>query len=247
MRGYVQRFAVVLGVLAFATSVQADIIVNYSIDAGGSNSFGIDGLTARATWSIDGNQLSILVENTSTAVPFGFEVSDSLLVSLGFNLPDLTTMHGDSAVIGPDSVGIGKWDSLSAGDSIAEQWLWTNQRGGDLLKDFFQVISTSMGVGGGDRTKFNGQNGGVGGPFGGITTDPLLLNVPKNKAAVSNGILFILTLDSLLTEAQLLNVAHNSIVEFGSDFQYLAVPTPGTVGLLLTAVIIRSRRRRRER
>lgn len=247
MYAYAQRLAVVLGVLAFVASGRADIIVNYSIDAGGMNPYGIDGIAARSTWSIDGNQLSILLENTSTAIPIGFEIPDSLLVSLGFNLPNLITMHGDAAVIGQDSIGLGKWDARGAGDTVAEEWLWTNQAGGDLLKDYFQVISTSMGVGGGDRIKFNGQAGGVNGPFGGIATNPVLLNVPKNKAAVSNGILFLLTLDVPLTEAQLLGVAQNSIVEFGSDFQYLSVPTPGTIGLLLAAAIIRPRRRRRER
>jgi MYXO-CTERM domain-containing protein len=42
-------------------------------------------------------------------------------------------------------------------------------------------------------------------------------------------------------------MAGNSVVEFGSDYQYLGVvPTPGTLGLLAVALIVGRRRRRRQ-
>ena len=233
--------------LGLCTSVRADFIVTYGVDEGGHNTFGVEGLSAQSTWHLDGTTLTILLENTSTAVPDGFEVSDSLLVSLGFDLGDVFIVSGDSAVIGDGSVGLGAWSSLGAGASVAHEWLWTNNYGGDFLEAYPHVLSTSMGMGSPPRIDFNGDNGRVSGPFGGIAADPVLVNVPHRQRAVSNSILFSLTLSDTVTFEDLRSIALGSVVEFGSDFQYLsAIPAPGPLALLAIAALVgRSPRRRR--
>lgn len=215
---------------------RADVIVNYVVDAGGNNTNPLNGLAARATFGLSGTQLAVLLENTSTGIPAGFEVSDSLLVSIGMNLPDdVSIFSGNAAVIGAGSHGLGSWSSRTAGDSVGEEWIWTNDFGGDLMEPYAQVISTSSGQGGGTVTRFDGGQGTVNGPFGGIAADPPLLNVPGSKPAVSDSILFTLTLTGSLSDAQLANAAHTSIVEFGSDARYLT-PTPEPASLLLLAL-----------
>ncbi len=223
-------------------SARADLIVDYIHDAGGSSSAPLNGLAARATFGIEGTQLSILLENTSTGVPDGFAVADSLLVSIGFNLPDgVWIAQGNAALIGPGSVGLGLWSSRTAGDSVGEEWIWTNGSGGDLLQNYAQVISTSAGHGGGPVTRFDGGSGTVGGPFGGIAANPPLLQVPGTQPAVSNAISFDLTLNAALSETELLAVAHTGIVEFGSNARYL-VPEPTSLFALLLGIAVVSRR-----
>lgn len=222
--------------VAFAAAAHADFIVTYTQDAGGLNTEPLNGLAARATFSLSGTQLSILLENISTGVPASFEVSDSLLVSLGMNLPvGVLISSGNTAVVGPGAVGIGSWSGRTAGHSVAEEWLWTNDYGGDLMETFAQVISTSSGQGGGTVTGFGGGIPQVGGPFGGIAAAPPLLAVPPSKPAVSDAILFELTLTSSLSPAELATMAAGSIVEFGSDQRYLHGPEPAALWLMLAA------------
>jgi len=234
--------------LAVACGVaRADLIVDYTADAGGNNSQPLNGLAARATFSQTGTQLAILLENTSTGVPEDFEVSDSLLVSLGLNLPaGVSIFSGDSAVIGAGSYGVGSWDDRGAGDGVGEQWIWTNDFGGDLMETYAEVISTSEGQGGGVVTRFDGGNGTVNGPFGGIATDPPLLAVPGSKPAVSDSILFTLTLSRQLSEVELATTGHGGMVEFGSDMRYLtSTPEPASVlGFLLGLAVMGCGRRR---
>lgn len=229
--------------LSGASSVTADIIVDYVVDRGGNNTEPLNGLSARGTFSIAGTNLVILLENPSAGVPLSFEASDSLVVSLGMNLPGVDILSGDAAVIGPGSVGLGAWSGRTQGNSVAEEWLWTNQFGGDLMEAFKHVISTSDGQGGGVTTRFDGKPGGVNGPFGGIAADPALISIPAKKPAVSDSIRFELTLTGGLSQPQLLSVASGSIVEFGSDQRYLGVPEPATVALVTVGPLLARRRR----
>jgi hypothetical protein len=231
--------------LLLTGAATADIIIDYTEDAGGSNTDPLNGLSASATFGLDGTELTILLRNTSTGVPLGAQVADSLFVSLGFNLiDDITILSGDSALIGPGSVGVGLWDGLMEGANVGDQWLWTNDGGGDLMADYAQIISTSDGQGDGTTISFNGElNPNVGGPFGGIAASPPILDIPLNQPAVSDSILFTLTLSGALSEEQLMGIAENSLVEFGSDFQYLSVPTPGTLPAILLVLLGRRRRR----
>jgi hypothetical protein len=233
---------------ALSAPSQASLIVDYTLDAGGSNPQSLNGLSASAEFSIDGMELTVTLGNTSTGVPSGAEASDSLLVSLAFDLPDgITIVSGDTALIAAGSEGLGSWAGQGPGFNVGDEWAWTNDGGGDLLEMFSQVITTSQGMGGGARTSFNGDpNPKVKGPFGGMAASPPLIDVPGSMPAVSNSIEFTLTLSDTLSESQLLTIARGSIVEFGSDYQYLAVPTPGTLSLVAVALMIgRPRRRRR--
>jgi hypothetical protein len=231
-------------VLGSAWLAPADIIVNYGFDGGGTNQDLLNGLAARATFSLAGTHLSVLLEDTSTGVPASFDTATSLLVSVGLNLPGgVSIASGNSAVIGPGSHGLGSWSSRVAGDSVAEQWLWTNDYGGDLMEAYAQVISTSNGQGGGTVTRFDGQSGTVGGPFGGIAADPPWRSIPDNQPAVSNSILFELTLSGTLSEADLAAAANASIVEYGSDARYLLVPEPASLVIGALALVVGGRRR----
>jgi MYXO-CTERM domain-containing protein len=236
-----------VAVLLSAAACPASTIVNYTVNAGGNNYNPLNGLTAQAMWRADGTNLTIVLTNTSTGVPFGAEVSDSLLVSLAFDLGDgISITSGVHAIIGTGSTGLGAWSGLLEGDSVAEQWLWTNDGGGDLLESFANVISTSNGQGGGNTFSFNGDADPiVSGPFGGIAADPPLLAVPVTQQAVSNSIEFSLTLNTALTLPQLEAIAGASIVEFGSDYQYLSVPAPGAMPMLVIGALASSRRRRK--
>jgi hypothetical protein len=228
-----------------ASQAPAALIVDYTVDLGGDNGQPLNGLSARAIFEIDATTLSILLINTSTGVPAGFDASDQLLVSLGLNLPgDVTFLSGDTAMIGPGSSGVGSWADRSAGDSIAEQWVWTNNFGGDLLEDSRQVISTSRGLGDPPSFGFGGHEENVAGPFGGIAAAPPLRSINANQPAASDSIEFELTLTQPLTESQLAAAVRSSVVEFGSDQRYLGVPEPASIGLVAIMLAAASRRRR---
>ncbi len=244
-----RRAAMAAALLLPAAASPATLIVDYTVDAGGNNPDPVNGLAAQATWRTDGTTLTITLRNTSTGVPIGAEVSDSLLVSLAFTLGEgIFITSGIHAIVGTGSTGLGTWSDLVAGDSVADQWLWTNDGGGDLLESFANIISTSNGQGAGDTFSFNGDpNPNVGGPFGGIAAAPPLLGVPGNQQAVTDSIEFRLTLNAILTQSQLAAIAGAAVVEFGSDYQYLGVPAPGALPLLIIGGVSFLARRRRER
>ncbi|MFH1747119.1 MAG: PEP-CTERM sorting domain-containing protein [Planctomycetota bacterium] len=221
----------------------SSVVVCYSVDMGGNNTEPLDGLAARGTFELSGTSLIIYLENISTGMPASFDVGDSMLVSLGMNLPGVDFASGDAAVIAGGSTGIGAWSDRTAGDSVAEQWIWTNDFGGDFMEAYQHVISTSSGQGGGTSTRFDGLSGTVNGPSGGMATELPLLNVPGSWPAVSHSIRYELTLTDTLTESQLQEVADASIVEFGSDARYLGVPEPATMIMLVIGGLLYGRRR----
>lgn len=237
--------------LTAATAAQAGLIsVEYTVDAGGKNGNPLNGLGAGATFETSGVNMTVLLFNTSAGVPVGFDAADSLLVSLGFNLPTGTTIvAGSSAVIGSGSIGLAKWSDRGPGASVAEEWAWTNQGGGDLLSSYTQIITTSQGNHG--LKRFDGLKGTISGPFGGIAASPPLVNIPGSQRAVSNSILFSLTLSGALTDEQLAQAAGASIVEYGSDVRYLtvapSVPEPASFVLAACGMAGLMRRRFRNR
>jgi len=238
--------ATAVAVLALSASAPANVTVNYTVDAGGNNDQGDSGLSASAEFSIVGTELTIKLTNTSAGVPASALAADSLLASLAFDLLDgITITSGDSAEIAAGSVGLGAWGGETAGFNVGDQWTWTNDGGGDLLAAYTQVISTSQGAGGATTMSFNGElNPNVMGPFGGIAASPPLVAIPGTSEAVSDTISFTMTLSGTLTKDQLQAIADGSVVEFGSDYQYLSVPTPGTLGLLAVAFLGRRKRSR---
>jgi len=234
-------------VVVIAASSHAGFVVDYTRDAGGHNMNPLNGLSARATFDLDDVAMTVLVENTSTGAPDGFDVADSLLTSIAFNLVDgVTILHGESAVIGAGSFGLGTWAKLGAGDAVNEEWAWTNDGGGDRLESFAQVLSTSEGFGSGTHTRFDGiVNGNVQGPFGGIASTPPLFDIPDSQRSVRNSILFSFTLSDTLSQLELERVANRSIVEFGSDTRYLAVPGPSGAAMIVLCGLAGRRRARR--
>jgi hypothetical protein len=246
MTGRTSIAAAAFVTVACCAIAAADVSVDYTVDAGGNNPDGPAGLAANAVWSIDGNQLEIFVRNTSSSVPLGAQAADSLLVSLAFNLGgDVTIVSGDIAEISAGSTGLGAWDALGEGDSVADQWLWTNHFGGDLLGTYAQVISTSNGQGNGDSWSFAGQlNPNVGGPYGGIAASPALIDVPGSQPAISDTARFSLTLSHVLNDTQLAAIANSSVIEYGSDFQYLSVPSPAVLPAMVLGLFVRRRSRR---
>ena len=64
---------------------------------------------------------------------------------------------------------------------------------------------------------------------------------------MSDSIEFRLTLSATLTQSQLAAIAGAALVEFGSDYQYLGVPAPGALPVLVIGGLSLLARRRRER
>ncbi len=234
------RMGVALASISIAASlaVAGPITVDYTEDAGGDNGNPLNGLAARAIFDVSGTSLTVRLQNTSTGAPAGADSADALLVSIGFILPDtVSIVTGDSATIGAGSTGFGGLSGLVGGDTVNDEWLWTNDAGGDLLSGFDQVISTSNGQGSGDETGFDGDTSpNVNGPSGGISAIPAAVPV-GGLAGVSDEIIFQLTLSQTVSMSQLSTLANGARIEFGSDFQYLEagepmVPLPA--GVLLT-------------
>lgn len=249
------RFRNIVTLLLLAGPVAAApaaLIVHCDEDAGGDRGGDLNGLQALLEFMASGPELTVIARNTSTGVPQSFGTTDSLLVSVAFELPaGVYIVSGDSARIASGAVGLGAWSGRVAGDSVAEQWLWTNDYGGDLLDHGAplarrQILSTSSGQGGGTETRFGGGHPHVDGPYGGIAAAPPVLAIPGNKQAVSDGIAFRLTLSATLTPAQLAQVGGSSVVEFGSDARYLHARThvPEPAGLLVVLTLCGFLRRR---
>jgi hypothetical protein len=224
--------------------------VNYTVDAGGNIPGPLNGLRAQASFENSGKDLIVRLTNTSTGVPAGFGVGESFLVSVGFNLPaDVSIATAKTALIAPGSFGVASWSGRLAGASVAEEWLWTNDFGGDLMNSgqvnsARQVISTSSGQGGGTSERFDGGTGTVNGPSGGIVAAPPIVSLPGSSMGVSNSIIFAVTLTRALTDAENNSVAQGSLVEYGSDARYLRVPAPSSSLALIGAALIMGRRRR---
>lgn len=225
-------FAPIVLLALGAGVASADVIVDYAVDAGGSNNNPLNGLSARATFTLTkgGTGLCVQLTNTSTGLPDGFDTAASLLVSLGMNL-GVDFVSGDAAVIGAGSQGLGKWSSLAPGATVADEWVYSNDGAGDLLQGYSQVITTSSGLNGAVAAHFSPGSGNIGGPYGGIAADPVLKSIPDNQRAVSDTIVFDLTLATGITEGELRAALEDSIVEFGSDVRYLTpsvvIPAPG--------------------
>ncbi|HYE02708.1 MAG TPA: hypothetical protein VD963_05685, partial [Phycisphaerales bacterium] len=84
----IAKSLVAAAVLAgLAGAAHGSVVVDYTVDAGGTSVGPLNGLQARATFTISGTTLTIRMQNTSTGTPADFDLGSSFLVSLGFDLP----------------------------------------------------------------------------------------------------------------------------------------------------------------
>lgn len=212
----------------------SDVVVDYTVPAGGSNQNPLNGLSARATASLTagGTGLRIVLQNTSTGLPDGFDANASLLVSLGMNLGvDFASL--DSASISPGSRGVGAWSRLGAGAPLVDAWATSNGGAAGLPGSYAQVLSADL-AGMAQIARFWPDQ--FGGSLTGIAADPVLKHIPRYQRAVSDSVLFEFTLETGITEAELRAALQGSVVEFGSDDQFLTppnvvIPAPGAAVL----------------
>lgn len=232
-----------ISIAAASLVAHATVTIDYTADAVTSGG-DVAGLSARATFELSGTTLDILLQNTSTGAPMGFEAADALLVSLALDLPT-TFASGDLAQIATGSAGFGAWSTLVAGASVADEWLWGNGGAGDYLANFNQVITTSNGLGGGSGSAAHFTGGGTGtvnGPSGGIAANPHTVS-PGGLFGAQDTLFFRLTLAQTISESELESAAKAGVVEFGSDARYLTTPEPASVVFMALVGLALLRRR----
>ncbi len=204
---------------------------------------GPSGLSATADFSLNNpHELKIVLTNTSTGVPAGFDNSDQLLTGISFDLgvPDIT---GGSVVIGPDAADISiNFDNvvsqLGNGDDVSSEWGFGNSGGTGMLVNMVSTNTAQM-------TAFSsGPNldgpAGLDGPQGGLLANPGIVDL-GGLGAIQNSVVITLNLNSDLSDLGFLE--NGVIVEYGSDAAF--VPEPTTVALLVLGSISLIRRRRK--
>lgn len=198
------------------------------------------GLGASATFSLsaDGTTLTIVLTNTSTGVPDGFDESDSLLTSVSFDLPDGVDIEGGSVVITDGSVSenFDAVDSqLSGGDPVTYEWGFANDDTSDtaLRPDYVSAMRshTEPFIEQNSRdANLDGPHTNLNGPQGGLTNGIVELN---GNGAVNNSVTITLDLSAPLPDLGFLTEAGVTF-EFGSDAAFLTVvPEPSTFVLAL--------------
>lgn len=231
---------------------------SYSVDAGGKGGAADSGLSAAATFRASGTSFSITLRNTSTSAPSG-GVANALLSTLAFNLPEgVGIASGNGATIAEGSRGIGGWDGREAGDSVAEEWAYTEGGANHMLRDHSHAITTDSKIGRAQQHFFGGALPDLRNAFGGLIsgeTASLFDFNGRRQHAVESAIVFDFTLTMELTRDQLAAIADSAVAEFGRQFQYLSaaaptnagmvIPLPGAAGLSVLGLGVAASRRRR--
>lgn len=252
-----KAIATLLCIAAATCAAHGDITteVDYTVIAGGNSP--IAGLSAHGKFTVSGTTLTVELSNTTVGQSGNQVGAGHILASVGLNLPvNFVNSVSNSATIAAGSAGIGVWNALSAGADVGDEWLWTNDFGGDLMGSLKHIISTSQGQGGGDTYSFDWDHNGspgdnknpnVSSPWGGMAPPGSSIN--NNREAVDNTIKFVLSLTGGMSQQQLNQAALGSLVEFGSDDTYLeaqVIPAPGaallaTLGLMMVGQVRRRR------
>ncbi len=187
------------------------------------------GLSATADFTLlTPTTLKIVLINTSTGAPAGFDGSDALLTSIAFSLPGSIDITGGTAVITSGSTAIGF--SPDPGGDVSKEWGFGKAGAGECCTGFPTLLDwvSTMEPG---TTKFAAGNltgpDVLDGPQGGLTSGVVSVG---GLGAVEDSITFTLTLSSSLSDLSFL--ASGVVVEFGSDAAFLT-PIPEPASLLL--------------
>lgn len=207
---------IVAALIAFTSPATADTIYFT----------GPDGLSGTADFSIVGTNLVIVLTNTSTDVPSGFDNSDQLLTSIAFDLPDSMTITGGSVAVGTGSTAYFDTGTYGAAYDISGEYGYGNSgtTGFGTLVNYVSAMEAGT-------TAFSGTNldgpAVLDGPQGGLTNGIIPLG---GLGAVQNSVLITLNLSGTLSNLDFLD--DGVIIEFGSDAAFVPVPEPATLLLV---------------
>jgi len=220
-RGKLFTICAIIAVLGFVTGSTFAVTVDLDSPSG---------LGATATFTLIGPmELEVVLTNTSTGVPYGFNNSDQLLTGISFDLSG-PQIIGGTVVIGPDigdhslNFDIGP---LGNGADVSSEWGYGNSGSTGMLAN---MVSTNVS----HMVPFsNGLNldgpASLDGPQGGLIADPVVVYLGEGLGAIQNSIVITLNLggDGLRNMSFLDN---GVIAEFGSDAAF--IPEPATICLL---------------
>ena len=232
-------------IAAQATIVTETITFDNTIASGKYNINASDftGLGAVATFTLDTDnptKLQIELTNTSIYLPSVFDSSDQLLTSISFDFDGIASITSGIVVVGPDSYSM-NFDNVAAqlvaGDDASGEWGYNNSNPASTGMLPHLVTAT-----GGNHQMFSnvnldGNSNNLGGPQGGLATDPALITTTSGY--IADTVVITIDLDATLTDLDFLD--NGARVEFGSDAAFL--PEPATMALLaLGGLVIRRRK-----
>jgi hypothetical protein len=199
---------------------------------------GPDGLSATADFSLnpDGYDLGIVLTNTSTDIPSGFDNADSLLTSISFDLGSNSIISGIAFTGGsvlsfdttPPSTGPGGTFDVS------QEYGFGNSGTTGLLNNYVSAMEAGT-------TKFvSGNLDGpdeLNGPQAGLSNDvyEAFFGSSNPLGRINDSVTFWLNLDVSLSDLSFLQ--KGAIVEWGSDAAHTPVPEPATMLLLSSGLL----------
>jgi hypothetical protein len=189
------------------------------------------GLGATADFNLtDSNRLDIVLTNTSTGVPVGFDNSDQLLTSLAFDLPGSTSITGGQVFVGENSTTVnfdGGQGNLGPGGNVSTEWGFGNDgnTGFGSYVNFVSAMNAHTTPFANPPPNLDGPIN-LDGPQAGLTNGIIDIG---GLGAIQNSVEITLYLSSSLSDLSFLS--SGVMAEFGSDAAFL-VPEPATLLLL---------------
>ena len=179
-----------------------------------------NGLSSAADFSLNGNLLTILWANTSTA-PFGGQngTANMVLASLNFQLPTGVSISGGNVALGAGSSAVVSttgtaWKPTATPASLNKQYGFSNTGVGNIgpnvLPGALNVVTSHNG-GGKATTAFGGGGIDNNGLKWGLVPNGSQ-DIGNNQQFLQNSVVLTLTLNSPLTDMSFLR--NGSYVEF---------------------------------